>query len=329
MCSRRDFLTGMIAASTLGCGCGGAAAAQSWPARPITIVVPFPAGGPTDALPRIIADRMASALGQSVVIVNNPGAGGSIGTGQVARAAPDGHTIVSGGLGTHVINGATYNLSYDPLNDFEPIALLPSTPMLLGARNTLPANSLNELVLWLEANPDKALMATPGVGTLSHVASILLQNVTGARFRLVNYRGGPPALQDLLGAHVDLLINQPALFLPVVRDGRMKVYAVLAKQRLVQAPEIPTADEAGLPGFYASLWNGLWAPKGTPKAVIAKLNGAVVEALADPKISQKLIDLGFEIPARAQQTPEALQELQRSEIQKWWPVVKAANIKAA
>lgn len=309
-------------------GCAHVARAQSWPARPITIVVPFPAGGPTDLLPRIIADRMGSSLGQNVVIENSPGAGGSIGIGRVARAAPDGYTVASGGLGTHVINGAIYNLQYDLLNDFEPVALLPSTPMLLGARNTLPAKNLNELIPWLKANQDKALMATPGIGTLAHVASILLQDLTGARFQFVNYRGGPPALQDLLGERVDLLINQPALFLPVVRDGRMKIYAVLAKNRLMQAPELPTVDEVGLPGFYASIWNGLWVPKGTPKAVIARLNGAVVDALADPKVRQHLINLGFEIPSSAQQTPEALNHIQRSEIGKWWPIISAANIKA-
>jgi tripartite-type tricarboxylate transporter receptor subunit TctC len=308
---------------------GGAPAtkAQIWPTRPITIVVPFPAGGPTDLLPRVLAGRMGSLLGQSIIIENIAGAGGSIGIGRVARATPDGYTVASGGLGTNVINGAIHNLNYDLIKDLEPVALLPSTTLLLGAKNALPANNLNELISWLKVNQEQALVATPGVGTVAHLASILLQNLTETRFRLVNYRGGPPALQDLLGGQVDLLINQPALFLPIVRDGKMKVYAVLAKGRLTQAPDIPTVDEAGLPGFYAPIWNGFWVPKATPKVIIAKLNSAVVDALADPNVRKQLTDLGFEMPARAQQTPEALADLQRSEITKWWPIIKKANVK--
>jgi tripartite-type tricarboxylate transporter receptor subunit TctC len=231
-------------------------------------------------------------------------------------------------LGTNVINGAIYNLDYDLLRDFEPVALLPATPLLIGARNDLPPKDLNELISWLKANQDKALVATPGIGTVSEFAAVLLQKLTGSRFQLVNYRGGPPALQDLLGGHVDLLLNQPALFLPLVRERKMKVYAVLAKARLTQAPDIPTADEAGLPRFYASIWNGLWVPKGTPKNIIAKLNAASADALADPVVRQRLADLAFEIPPRDQQTPEALGAYQKAEIEKWWPIIKAANIKA-
>jgi tripartite-type tricarboxylate transporter receptor subunit TctC len=270
---------------------------------------------------------MGSLLGQSIIIENIAGAGGSIGIGRVARATPDGYTVASGGLGTNVINGAIHNLNYDLIKDLEPVALLPSTTLLLGAKNALPANNLNELISWLKVNQEQALVATPGVGTVAHLASILLQNLTETRFRLVNYRGGPPALQDLLGGQVDLLINQPALFLPIVRDGKMKVFAVLAKGRLTQAPDIPTVDEAGLPGFYAPIWNGFWVPKATPKVIIAKLNSAVVDTLADPNVRKQLTDLGFEMPARAQQTPEALADLQRSEITKWWPIIKKANVK--
>jgi tripartite-type tricarboxylate transporter receptor subunit TctC len=303
------------------------ATAQTYPSRPITIIVPFPAGGPTDVLPRIIGERMGASLGQSIVVENIAGAGGSIGIGRVARAAPDGYTIASGGLGTNVINGAVYNLDYDLLRDFEPIALLPATPLLIGARNDLPAKDLNELISWLKANQEKALVATPGIGTVSQFAAILLQNLTGSRFQLVNYRGGPPALQDLLGGHIDLLLNQPALFLPLVREGKMKVYAVMAKSRLTQAPDIPTVDEAGLPGLYVSIWNGFWAPKGTPKSVIAKLNAAIVDAMADPMVRRRLADLAFEIPPPDQQTPKALSTYQHAEIGKWWPIIKAANIK--
>jgi tripartite-type tricarboxylate transporter receptor subunit TctC len=325
MHNRRKVLVAFTVAVTI--VAASIATAQTYPSRPITVVVPFPAGGPTDVLPRIIAERMGASLGQSIIIENVSGAGGSIGIGRVARAAPDGYTIASGGLGTNVINGALYNLQYDLLRDFEPVALLPATPLLIGARNDLPAKDLNELVSWLKANQDKALVATPGVGTVSQFAAVLLQNLTGSHFRLVNYRGGPPALQDLLGGHIDLHLNQPALFLPLVREGKMKVYAVLAKSRLRQAPDIPTVDEAGLPGFYVSIWNGLWVPKGTPKNVIAKLNSAIVDAMADPMVRRRLADLAFEIPPPDQQTPEALSAYQKAEIGKWWPIIKAANIK--
>ena len=304
------------------------ARAQTYPTRPITIIVPFPAGGPIDVLPRILAERMSVSLGQSIVIENVAGAGGSIGIGRVARAAPDGYTIASGGWGTNVINGAIYNLTYDVRTDFEPVALLPGTTLLLGAKSALPAKDLKELVPWLKANQDKVLVATAGIGTASHFGGLLLQNLTGTRLQLVNYRGGPPALQDLLGGQVDLFCNQAALFLPYLRDGKIKFYAVLAKSRLTQAPDIPTVDEAGLPGLYVSVWNGFWVPKGTPRPVIAKLNAAVVDTLADPVIRKRLIDLAFEIPPPDQQAPEALGAFHLAEIEKWWPIIKAANIKA-
>ncbi|HEY6258598.1 MAG TPA: tripartite tricarboxylate transporter substrate-binding protein [Xanthobacteraceae bacterium] len=304
------------------------ARAQLYPSHPITIVVPFAPGGATDVLPRMLGDALRARLGQSVIIENVSGAGGSIGLGRVARAAPDGYTIVSGNWSTFVANGAIYTLPYDLVKDFEPVVLLPSNSHLIAARRTLAAGTLRELVSWIKSNQDKVSMATAGVGTASHLAAVLLQNLTGTTFPLVHYRGGGPALQDLLSQQVDLMTNQAAVFLPQAHAGNIKVYAVLAKERLLQAPEIPTADEAGLPGFHVSVWNGFWAPKGTPGEVIAKLNAAVADSLAAPELRRRLIDLAYEIAPPEQQTPRALGALQRAEIDKWWPIIKAANVKA-
>ena len=306
-----------------------ASRAEVYPAHPITIVVPFAPGGATDVLPRLFAERLHALLGQSIIIENVSGAGGTIALGRVARAAPDGYTIVSGNWSTFVSNGAIYTLPYDLVNDFAPVALLlPSNSHLLAVRKSLAVANLGELAAWLKANQDKVAMATAGVGTGSHFAAVLLQNLTGTSFPLVHYRGGGPALQDLLSGQVDLMTNQAAVFLPHVREGSLKALAVLARQRLAQAPEVPTSDEAGLPGFEVSIWNGFWAPRGTPDEVVAKLNAAVVNALAEPELRQRLIDLAYEMPPPAEQTPQALGALQRAEIAKWWPIIKAANISA-
>jgi tripartite-type tricarboxylate transporter receptor subunit TctC len=319
----------ILAAVISFCFCVAApAAAQVYPSHPITIVVPFAPGGATDVLPRMLGERLRATLGQSVIIENVSGAGGTLGLGRVARAAPDGYTLASGNWSTFVSNGAIYTLPYDLVKDFEPVVLLPSNSHLIAARKTLPAGSLSELVAWLKANQDKVAMATAGVGTGSHFAAVLLQSLTGTSFPLVHYRGGGPALQDLLSGQVDLMTNQAAVFLPHAHAGSIKVFAVLAENRLVQAPEIPTADEAGLPGFRVSVWNGFWAPKATPKEVIAKLNAAVVNILEEPELRARLIDLAYEIPPRAQQTPQALGVLQKAEIEKWWPIIRAANVKA-
>ena len=305
-----------------------AASAQAFPTRPITIVVPFVAGGALDVFGRIIAERMRASFGQSIIIENVAGANGSLGVGRVARPAPDGHTIVIGYWGTHVANGALYALSYDVLGDFEPITLAVTIPHLIVSKNATPAKNLRELIEWLRANPDKASAGTSGVGGIEHIGGVLFQNVTGTRFNFVPYRGAAPAAQDLVAGHIDLMLLNLTPSLPHVRAGSIKAFAVAANTRSAAAPEIPTVDQSGLPGFYVTAWLGLWAPKGTPKDVIAKLNSAVVSTLANPAVRTRLSDLGMEIFPRDQQTPEALAAFQKAEIEKWWPIIKAAGIKA-
>ena len=304
------------------------ARAETYPSRPITIVVPFPAGGPTDTVARILAEPMRVALTQAIIVENIAGAAGTIGTGNVARATPTGYTLSVGFLGTHVLNGALYKLPYDVLRDFEPIALLASNPQVIVAKRVMPAKDLLELIAWLKANPDKASQGTAGVGSPAHVSGAFFQSVTGTRFAFVPYRGAAPAMQDLIGGQIDLMFDQASNSLPHVRDGQIKAYAITANARLAAAPEIPTVDEAGLPGFYASVWTGMWAPKGTPKDVIGKLNAAVASALADSRVRQRFADLGQEIPPRDKQTPEALHAFQKAEIDKWWPIIEVAGIKA-
>jgi tripartite-type tricarboxylate transporter receptor subunit TctC len=303
------------------------AKAQAFPTRAITIVVPFAAGGALDVLGRILAERMRASLGQSIIVENVAGASGSIGVGRVARAAPDGHTIVIGYFGTHVANGALYALPYDVQRDFQPISLTVTIPMMIVSKNAAPAKNSRELIEWLKANPDNASGGTAGVGDISHIGGVLFQNVTGTHFHFVPYRGAAPASQDLVAGHIDLMLLNLTNSLPYIRDGSIKAFAVMANTRSAAAPEIPTVDQAGLPGFYATLWLGLWAPKGTPKDVIAKLNSGVVSALADPTARKRLGDLGMEIFPRDQQTPEALAAFQKAEIEKWWPIIKAAGIK--
>ena len=304
------------------------ATAEVYPSRPIIMVVPLSVGGSTDVIGRIMAAGMQASLGQSVVVENFGGAGGTIGVGRIARAAPDGYAILIGQWGTNVANGAIYPLQYDLLKDFEPVALIASQPFLIVARKSMPANNLKELIAWLKANADKASQGNSGIGSPSHVGGILFQNAIGAHFTMVPYRGAGESLQDMLSERLDVKIDTPVLSLPQVRAGNMKAYAVTSKSRLKAAPEIPTTDEAGLPGFYFSFWHAIWAPKGTPKDVIAKLNDAVVKTLADPVYQKKLDDLSQDIFPREQQTPEALGTYQKSEIEKWWPIIKAANIRA-
>jgi tripartite-type tricarboxylate transporter receptor subunit TctC len=301
--------------------------AQTYPSKPITIVVPFTAGGPSDAIARILGDRMKATLGQAFVIENVTGAGGSIGVGRAVRAPADGYTISFGHLGTHVANQAIYPLPYDVLTDLDPLVLLPSNPMVVVSRNSLPAKSLQELIAWLKANPDKASAGTAGAGSGSHIAGVYMQNLTGLRLQFVPYRGTAQALTDLVAGQIDIIVDQASNSMQQIRTGNIRAYAITDRKRLSAAPDIPTVDEAGLPGFYMTLWNGLWVPKGTPKEAVNRLNAAVVEALADPAVRQRLVDLGLEIPERDQLTPEALAAWHKAEAAKWWPIIKAANIK--
>ena len=326
--SPRHLVLSLLLALTTGVQQAPFAQAESYPDRPITVVVPFPPGGPSDVTARILADRMREALGQPVVIENVAGAAGSIGTGRVARAAPDGYSLVLGYWGTHVANAAIYKLHYDVQKDFEPVALLPNQPSLIVAKKAIPADDLRGLIDWLKANPGKASLGTSGVGSPPHLLGLLFQQETGSQYQFVPYRGAALMMQDLVAGHIDMSINVLVTSLPQVRAGLIKAFAVTARSRLAVAPEIPTVDEAGLPGLYFSLWQGLWAPKGTSKQVIARLHQAVIAALENPINRQKFIDQGFEIPQREESTPEALVALQRAEIERWWPIIKAANIKA-
>ena len=304
-----------------------AAVAQNFPSKPITLVVPFAPGGPTDVIARTLAAHMAGTLGQNVIIENLAGANGNVGTGKVARAPGDGYTLSMGHWSTHVVNGAVYPLPYDLLKDFEPVALVSHNAYLIVAKNAFPANDLPGLIKWLKANPDKAFEATAGAGSPQHVGGVFFQKATDTSFQFVPYRGAAPAMQALVAGDVDLIIDDPTSSLPQVRGGRIKAFAVTAKTRLAAAPNIPTVDEAGLPGFYFSRWHAVWASKGTPKDVVGKLNAAVMQALADPAVRAKLGDLGQEIYPAEQQKPEALAVQHKAEIEKWWPIIKAAGIK--
>jgi tripartite-type tricarboxylate transporter receptor subunit TctC len=318
-----------IATSIASCLTGATAWAQAYPSHPITMIVPFAAGGPTDSVARIVADRMQSALGQPVVIANVVGASGSIAGVRCAHAAPDGYTLCFGTWSTSVINGAVLTLSYDTLKDFEPVSLVSDNPMMIVANNNVPANNLKELIAWLRANPGKASSGTPGVATPPSLAGIFFQHLTGTRFELVHYRGGVVQyMPDLIAGRIQMSLDFIANAMPQVRAGNIKAFAVLAKHRLDAAPGIPTVDEAGLPGLYLSSWQAIWAPKGTPHDIVATVNKAVVEALADPAVRQRLQAIAQDIPAAASLTPEALGTLQKAEIDKWWPIVKAANIRA-
>jgi tripartite-type tricarboxylate transporter receptor subunit TctC len=326
--TKRSLIIDAVLAAMLAIVGSNPGTAQRFPSRPITIVVPFAAGGPIDTLARVMAERMRAPLGQPVVIENVTGAAGSIGVGRVARASPDGYTLVAGFWGTHVVNGATQALGYDVLNDFEPILLTSNNVQIIVGRRTLPANDLNGLVGWLKANPDMAAAGTAGGGSPQHVDGAFFQNATGTRFRFVPYRGGAPAMQDLVAGQIDLIFADQTTSLPQVRSGNIKAFAVTGKSRLAAAPDIPTVDEAGLPGFYCSVWNALFAPKGTPRDIVAKLNVAAVDALAEPAVRQRLADLGQQIVPRDEQTPEALAAFHKAEIEKWWPIIKAAGIRA-
>jgi tripartite-type tricarboxylate transporter receptor subunit TctC len=320
----------MLLASLAFAACPGvirSATAQVYPSRPVTMISPFPAGAPLDTVARVVGERMRLSLGQPLVVENVTGAAGTIGVGRVARAAADGYTVGIGNFSSHVVAGAIYGLQYDVLADFEPVALLASNPQLVISRNAVPAVDLKGLIAWLKANPDKASAGTAGPGSVSHVTGVFFQKETGTRFQFVPYRGVNLAQQDLIGGQIDLMFDQAPSALPNVRAGKVRAYAVTASARLDSARDIPTVAEAGLPGLSMSIWSALWVPKGTPKEVIARLNAAAVDSMADPAVRGRLKDLGLDIPPRDQQTPETLGALHKAEIEKWWPIIRAANIK--
>jgi tripartite-type tricarboxylate transporter receptor subunit TctC len=304
------------------------ARAQAYPARPITLVAPFPAGGPVDTIARLLADQLRGLLGQPFIVEDVAGAAGSIGVGRVAHAAPDGYTLIVGQWSTHVANKFIYKLQYDTLGDFQPIALLSSNPGLIVGRKDLPANNLKELIAWLKANPQKATQGTQGVGAIGHIGGVSFQNVTGTKYQFVPYRGGAPMMQDLLAGQVDMVVDTPTLSIPQIRGGNIKGFAVMSKTRLAAIPDVPTVDEAGAPGLYLLQWNAVWAPKGTPADIVMTLNKAIVRVMAEPAVRRRLEDLGQDIYAPEQQTPEALGEFQKAEIEKWGPIITAANIRS-
>jgi tripartite-type tricarboxylate transporter receptor subunit TctC len=320
---RRIVLAALLATLAF----AGSAAAQNFPARPITIIVPFSAGGPSDAMARILAERMKVTLGETLLVENVTGAGGSVGVGRAVRSPPDGYTISFGHLGTHVANGAIYKLGYDLVTDLEPVALLPSNPMIIVSKKEVPATSLKELLAWLKAQPSPPTAGTAGAGSGSHIAGLYFENVAGVKLQYVPYRGTGPAMNDLVAGQIDLIVDQTSNSIGQVRAGNIRAYAITDSKRVESASDVPTVDEAGLPGFHMTLWSGLWVPKDTPKEIVAKLNGAAVDALNDPAVRKQLENLGLQIPPKDKLTPEALGAWQKAEIAKWWPMIKAANVK--
>jgi tripartite-type tricarboxylate transporter receptor subunit TctC len=306
---------------------GGNAAAENYPSHPITIIVPFSAGGPSDAMARILAERMKVTLGEAVLVENVTGAGGSIGVGRAVRSPPDGYTISFGHLGTHVANGAIYKLGYDLVTDLEPVVRLPSNPMIVVSKNAVPATSLKELMAWLKARPTPATAGTAGAGSGSHIAALYFENITGIKLQYVPYRGTAPAMNDLVAGQIDIIVDQTSNSIGQVRAGNIRAYAITDEKRVEQASDIPTTDEAGVSGFHMTLWSGLWVPKDTSKEIVAKLNAAAVEALNDPVVRRQLENLGLRMPSNDELTPEALGRWQKAEIEKWWPMIKAANVK--
>jgi tripartite-type tricarboxylate transporter receptor subunit TctC len=304
-----------------------AGAQETYPVRPITLVVPYPAGGVTDTLARLLADRMKQSLGQPLVVENVGGAGGSIGVGRIARGTPDGYAVVIGSSETHVLNAVALNLSYDVVADFEPVVQLPAYPFLIVSPNSVPATTLEEFVAWIKANPDKVTQGTVGYGTIQHMCGVVMQKALGVTWQIVPYRGGAPAMQDLLSGQINMMCTASGSFLPLVRAKQIRAYAITMGTRAESAPEIPTADEAGLSGLHLLTWNALYTPKGTPGAVVDRLNAAAVQAMADPAFKKRMVDLALEMPPSDQLTPQALAALQKADIEKWWPLMRAAGIK--
>ncbi len=324
--ARRSFLHLAAGAAAAAAGPNVAFTAD-YPTRPITLVVPFAAGGATDILARVLADPLGKALGQSVIVEDVTGAAGSIGVTRVVRASADGYTLSVGTLTTHVLIGGLYNLPYDLLNDLTPIAELAFEPLLICVKNSLPAKNLQELIAWLKANPGKASVGIPGAGSTGNLAGISFQKATGTTFQFVPYRGDGPAVQDMMAGQIDMMIEPSSNFTAQVQAGTIRAIAVPSKTRLLSLPEVPTTDEAGLPGYYASIWFGMWAPKGTPPEIITKLNAVTIQALKDPAVTERLTKLGQQVAPAEMQKPDAFKAFQKAEADKWWPIIKAANIK--
>jgi tripartite-type tricarboxylate transporter receptor subunit TctC len=319
---------GPLIATFMGFGWSGACGAEDYPARPITMIVPFPAGGATDTVARFLGEKMRAILGQPIIIENVGGAAGSIGVARAVRAGADGYALSIGTSTTHVLTGGLYALPFDLLKDLEPIIEIGSEPLLIVGKKSLPADDLKGLIAWLKTNPDKASVGIAGVGATGHLTGISFQKETGTKFQFVPYRGNAPAMQDLLAEQIDFMIEPSSNFKALLGSGSVKPFAITGRARLPSSPNIPTADEAGLPGFFASLWYGLWVPKGTPKDIIAKLNATMSEVLADPAVKQRFDELGIQITPINQQSPEALRDFQKAEAERWWPIMKASNIKA-
>ena len=323
----RKLLAVMLAA-VLGLSWTGMAAAQGYPTHPITMIVPFPAGGATDTLARFLAEKMRGILGQPIIIENVAGAAGSIGVGRAVRSAPDGYTLSIGTSTTHMLTGGLYALPFDLLRDLEPVVQIGSEPLLIVGKKALPPDDLKGLIAWLKANPDHASVGIAGVGATGHLTGISFQKETGTKFQFVPYRGNAPAMTDLLAGQIDFMIEPSSNFKSLIAAGSVKPFAITGRTRLPSSPDIPTADEAGLSGFFASLWYGLWVPRDTSKDIIAKLNATLVQVLADPAVKQRLDDLGIQITPLAQRSPEALRAFQKAEADRWWPIIKASGIKA-
>ena len=305
------------------------ASAQPYPSHPISIIVPYPAGGVTDTLVRLVAERMREKLGQPVLTENMGGASGTIGAARVARATPDGYTLLLGNSETFVITPATMSsLPYDPLKAFAPIAMLPSYPFILVTTNNVPANNLKALIGWMKTNSDKVLQGTVGTGTMQQLCGISMQNTIGVKWQLIPYRGGASAMQDMLAGQINFMCTATGSFLPLVHAGQIKAFAVTAPKRIEAAPEIPSVDEAGLPGLYVGIWNALWVPAGTPKEIVAKLNAAANAALSDPAFQKKMVELGLDMPPDEQRTPQGLAAKRDADDAKWWPIIRAAGLKA-
>jgi tripartite-type tricarboxylate transporter receptor subunit TctC len=323
----RRLLTVMVAILG-GLAWAGMAAAQNYPTRAMTMIVPFPAGGATDTLARFLAEKMRAVLGQPVIIENVAGAAGSLGVARAVRSAADGYTLSIGTSTTHMLTGGLYALQFDLLKDLEPVIQIGSGPLLIVGRKSLPADDLKGLIAYLKANPDKASVGIAGVGATGHLTGISFQKETGTRFQFVPYRGNAPAMQDLLAEQIDFMIEPSSNFKSLVGVGSVKPYAITGRTRLPSSPDIPTADEAGVPNFFASLWYGLWVPKDTPKDIIARLNAIMVQVLADPSVQKRFDELGIQITPLARQSPEALRGFQKAEAERWWPIIKASNLRA-